>query len=70
MRGDLNVSDIVKLPPGQVTTQAQSFSQFRQASAIQGTFMIQKIRHVGNFRQPQGAAWGTDIFAVATGSST
>lgn len=65
MRGDLQVGQIIKLPPGQVATSSQSLSQFRQASAIQGNFLIQKIRHLGNFRQPDGSAWATDLFAVS-----
>ncbi len=72
MRGDLNVGDQITMPAGQIATQSQSYSQFRQASAIQGTFMIEMIRHVGNFRQPQGTAWISvvDAFAVATGSAS
>lgn len=67
MRGDLKVGDVVTMPSGQIATQAQSYSQFRQSSAIKGTFTIVKVHHVGNFRDPMGASWTTIIDAV-TGS--
>ncbi len=57
MRADLNVSDYVTLPQGQVTTAAQSQSQFRNGSILKGNFQIDQIRHVGNFRQPDGNSW-------------
>lgn len=59
MRGDINTSDYITLPAGQVTTTAQSYSQFRNGSIMQGTFMVELVRHVGNFRQPDGASWVT-----------
>lgn len=57
LRADLVINDYIKMPDGQVTTTAQSLSQFRQGSAFKGTFWIKGIRHVGSFRQPQGQAW-------------
>ena len=69
MRADLHVGDYIKMPPGQVTTTAQSYSQFRQGSVFQGTFQISRIRHVGNFRQPMGEAWITTIDAYAVNSN-
>lgn len=59
MRGDISVSDYVTLPPSQVTTQAQSYSQYRDGSILQGSFMVDQVRHVGNFRQPDGNSWVT-----------
>jgi hypothetical protein len=64
MRGDLSIGQIIKMPPGQIATTSQSYSQFRQASAIQGQFLIQKIRHIGSFRQADGASWATIVEAV------
>lgn len=61
MRADLNVGDYITMPPGQAINTAQSFSQFRQKSAFQGTFMIRAMRHVGNFRYPEGEAWITTL---------
>ena len=57
MRADLSVGDAVTLPPGQVSTQAASLSQFRQGSVFQGTYMVQQVRHVGNSRAPDANAW-------------
>lgn len=59
MRGDINVSDYIRLPPSQVSTQAQSYSQYRDGSVIQGSFMVDQVRHIGNFRQPDGNSWVT-----------
>lgn len=73
MRGDLNIGDYVTLPPSIATTTSSSFSQFRTNSAFQGTFQIQQIRHVGRFRQPDGAAWNTTIDVLSSmpaGSAT
>lgn len=59
MRTDLAVGSYVKLPPGQVTTSAQSFANYRQKSVFQGVFNIVKARHVGRFRNPTGTSWVT-----------
>lgn len=69
MRGDLNVNEYIKLPPGQVAVTAQSYPSVRQGSIFQGSFQIIKIRHVGNFRQPMGQAWMTVIDAITSGQS-
>jgi hypothetical protein len=59
MRADFHVGDYVKLPPGQVTTTAQSLSQYRQGSVFNGTFQIVYVRHVGNYRADDGRYWAT-----------
>lgn len=59
MRADLNVGGEVTLPQGQVSTGAGSSSQFRSQLSFQGKFLIQEMRHVGNFRQPDGNSWVT-----------
>lgn len=72
MRADINVGDYIKLPPGLVTTSsAVPNSQVDLKTAFQGTFLVTKLRHVGNFRQPDGASWVTIILAapVAQGTS-
>ena len=63
MRADLQVGDYIQLPPGQVTTTAQSYAQYRQGSVFQGIFQINGIRHVGRFRNPDGISWATIIEA-------
>jgi len=64
MRGDLLVGDLILMPAGQVTTTAQSQSQYRQGSAIMGSFVITSVRHVGRFRNPDGQAWVSVIEAA------
>ena len=73
MRGDLKVFDIIKLPPGLLTTRSSSnspFSTLKQQTAFQGQFSIQKIRHVGNFKQPDGRAWSTIIDCLTNPTGT
>lgn len=72
MRADLNVSDYIQMPknllqtPGAVVTTSASQPQARQASVFNGTFMINSVHHMGNFRQPDGRAWVTVFQAVAS----
>lgn len=61
MRADLSMGDFVQMPPAQYTTQAQSYSQFRNKSGFQGTFRVNTVRHIGNFRQSDGNSWVTVI---------
>lgn len=75
MRGDLSISDFIKMPTtpsGQgvlAYTQASSFSALKNQSIFQGTFLITQIRHVGNFRSPQGTNWITTVNAVTLGTN-
>lgn len=64
MRGDINVGDTITMPQTLATASAASAPQFRQGSLFQGKFFVQSIRHVGNFRQPDGASW-CSIFTCA-----
>ena len=66
MRGDINIGDYVKLPPGQVATTAQSYPQYRQGAPWAGVFQIFGIRHVGNFRSEDGNYWVSNFFAYDT----
>lgn len=66
MRADIQINTLVKMPqglpnaPGTVTTTAVSApSQAKYQSAFQGTFTVQSVRHVGNFRDPDGASWSS-----------
>ena len=70
MRGDLSVGQYISMPPGQVTTTSSSFANFRQSAAIKGSFYINKIRHVGNFREGSGLSWVTNVFAVNLPAAT
>lgn len=64
LRGDVQVGDYVKMPPGQIGVTAQTYSQYRNASLFQGVFRVIRVRHVGNFRQPDGNSWVTIIDAI------
>lgn len=74
MRADLSVSTLVKMPakakskPGIVTTQPASLPSYTdQSSIFSGNFFVKSIRHVGNFRSPQGESWVTIINAISAG---
>ncbi len=68
MRADLSLGDFILMPKAVFTTTQASYSQYRQRSAFQGVFQIlgdkSIIRHVGNFRAPNGESWVTTINAV------
>jgi hypothetical protein len=66
MRADIGVGTVIKMPqglqdvPGIVTTTAAAFpSQLKYKTAFQGTFLVQSVRQIGNFRDPNGASWAT-----------
>ena len=65
MRGDIQVGDLIELPKSPLITTPASLSQFpvanRQGSIFQGSFFVQKIRHIGNFRSPSALDWITTI---------
>ena len=71
MRADIQVATSVKMPvglqnaPGIVQTAASSLpSSLKYKTSFQGEFIIQAVRHVGNFRDPDGAQWVT-VFQAA-----
>lgn len=64
MRGDLNVGDTITLPSGIATVTGQSLIGTtavpnRDKLNFQGTYRLQSVRHVGNFRQPDANSWVT-----------
>lgn len=67
MRADLAVGDYIKMPNAVYTTTsaAQSFA-LKNKSAFQGTFQISSVRHLGDFRNDDAAAWVTVIEANPT----
>jgi hypothetical protein len=66
LRADISPQDFIQMPKAQTTQSQQSYSQYRQSSTFQGTFQVQSVRHVGNFRQPDANAWATNIEAFTT----
>jgi hypothetical protein len=68
MRGDISVNDYVQMPTILSTTTANSYSRYRDTSAMQNIFQITQVRHVGNFRQPDGNSWCSVFNAIAVGT--
>ena len=64
MRGDLNISDAINLPPSLATTTQQALLRFQDRTTFSGNFIITQIHHYGNFRQPDAASWNTTIYAT------
>lgn len=67
MRGDLNVGDTITLPPTRAVVtaaaQSQAASQSRQDILFQGSFLINYIHHVGNYKDPGALSWVTVVDA-------
>ena len=65
MRADLQVGYNVKLPEGfygiQPNDPSRQYDNYRFQSAQQDTYNIIELRHVGNFRQPDGNSWATIV---------
>ena len=68
MRGDLNIQQTVTLPKSLATLTSGNNTALpgnpNQTNLIQGSFIIQSIRHVGNFRQPSWSDWCTVVDAI------
>ena len=70
-RADIQVGDIIEMPqkfgnnPGFVQTTANSLPSLNNyTTAMQGQFVVQAIRQLGNLRDPQGTSWCTVINAL------
>jgi hypothetical protein len=73
MRADIQVGSYVKMPPnllntpGIVTTlQPAAYQQLNYRSSFQGNFWVTQVRHIGNFRDPDGSSWATIFQALAS----
>ncbi len=65
LRADLAVGDVVKLPQGtNAINTLNSFTQYRDTLAFQGSFQIVRIRHLGDSRQPDANSWCTIVDCV------
>lgn len=65
LRGDLDIGDVITLPPSLATQTQQSNLQLGNANAITtGDFTIMNMIHYGNFRQPTSDAWNTTVQCV------
>ncbi|MGQ6297135.1 hypothetical protein ACUNGJ_00955 [Serratia sp. IR-2025] len=64
MRSDIQVGDYIRMPQdSQPMIQASSYSQFRDAAAFTGDFLVSSVRLLGNSRQPDANSWVTVINA-------
>jgi hypothetical protein len=71
LRGDLAVGDYVQMPPrSNIINVVNSFSQFRDNISMQNNFLITRIRHLGDSRQPVADSWCTVIDAVVVPNDT
>jgi hypothetical protein len=65
LRGDINVGDTITLPTSLAKlTSAGAAVGSTNTNVIQGSFLIQKVRHVGNFRQPDWSSWCTTFDGI------
>lgn len=77
MRGDITVGDVIRMPAfnqsgstqnlngyGTIAPSSQDITTPKGRSLFQGNFEITSVRHIGNSRNPDGAAWVTVFEAV------
>jgi hypothetical protein len=66
MRSDISVGDFIKFPKSPVISSAQSVSPFvNERLTFQGSFFVQRVRHVGNSRQADASSWVSVVDASA-----
>lgn len=72
MRGDIQVGDAIQMPegimaqPGMTVMQPQSHPAYANYNAvIKGKFLVVQMRHLGNYRDPNGISWATIMNCVA-----
>lgn len=68
MRADIQMGNFVKMPQGtqNTTTQASASNLTDLKATFAGTFLINKVRHTGRYRQVSGDAWVTVFDATTT----
>jgi hypothetical protein len=59
LRSDINIGDMVTLPPSLTTTTAGALLRFQDKTSFSGKYQVQQIQHFGNFRQPDAESWNT-----------
>ena len=79
MRADIQVGTVIQMPaglggPGTTVLTPNALPSFlgpQYQTSFQGTFLVQSVRFIGNYRDPNGASWATVFKAVPQpGSST
>ncbi|WP_320533671.1 hypothetical protein [Robbsia andropogonis] len=68
MRADIKVGSYIKMPQGMqssagqvVTTASSQPGQVKYSLAFTGTFLVDSVRHIGDFRGANGASWITVV---------
>jgi hypothetical protein len=69
MRGDINLFDMLALPPGAVTSSSSAFQNLTGNNpannlTFTGPYQVVDVHHYGNFRQSDAASWNTTIKMV------
>jgi hypothetical protein len=64
LRADVKVGDMIQMPPALAISTPQAALLAKNKTSFSGSYMVQQVRHVGRFRQPDGASWGTIFDAV------
>jgi hypothetical protein len=71
MRADLQQFDGITFPPTLVTAGFNAPGPFTNSKlTFQGTFQVQTLRHVGNFRQRGADSWVTVVDCTATSAQS
>jgi hypothetical protein len=73
MRSDIHLGGTITLPPTLMTIQPEAAyiggsSPQRTNLSFQGTFVVTKVIHIGDFRNPDSANWTTNIEATVQGA--
>jgi hypothetical protein len=72
LRADLHVGGTVTLPPTLINVTEQSTqawtSEQKATITFTGSFLITKVLHIGDFRNPDGSSWSSNYEALVTGS--
>jgi hypothetical protein len=69
LRGDIKCGSIVSMPNSlAILTQTAAFTN-NNSQNLSGNFMITRIRHTGNFRQPDWSSWCTTFDGILASSS-
>jgi hypothetical protein len=65
LRGDLAVGMVIRMPPrSNIVNALNSYTQYRDRISFQNNFIISRLRHVGNSRQPSADNWCTVVDAI------
>jgi hypothetical protein len=66
MRSDIHISDHITLPPNTLVTMSSEAAglagQQSGKLTFQGSFMVNKVLHIGDSRNPDGGAWVTNFY--------